>query len=218
MATYEPARMPTFEQSDRTPSQEDLLNDDLFPQDSYSGDVYWADLPLRERISWVNHQSNTEALRELRLLGAEFKRDPLQPIRDYFSLYVVTGMGLFVEGYTLFSVGNVTSLFQAVWPSCWKTYETCTFNWISSVAYLEIVGIILGQLTVGVIGDWIGRRWGLIQDATVMFIGTILLTGMWGTSLQGWVIMYALSLLCVTHIMILLMQGFIRSGWGANIP
>lgn len=195
MATYQPAHMPTFEQSDLIPSQEDLLNDDLFPQDSYSGNVYWADLPLRERITWVNHQSNTEALRELRVLGAEFKRDPLQPIRDYFSRYVITGMGLFVEGYTLFSVGNVTSLFQAVWPSCWKTYTSCTLNWISSVSYLEIVGIILGQLTVGVMGDWIGRRWGLIQDATIMLIGTILLTGMWGTSLQGWVIMYALSLL-----------------------
>jgi len=201
MATYEPAHMPTFVQSDLNPTtQEDLLNEDLFPQDSYSGSVYWADLPLRERITWVNHQSNTETLRELRVLGAAFKRDPLQPIRDYFSRYVVTGMGLFVEGYTLFSVGNLTSLFQAVWPSCWKTYTSCTFNWINSVSYLEIVGIILGQVTVGVIGDWIGRRWGLIQDATVMFIGTILLTGMWGTSLQGWIIMYAFSLMYLAHV------------------
>ena len=210
--------MPTFEQDDLIPSGEDLLQDDLFPQDSFSGTVYWADLPLRERITWVNNQSNNEALRELRLLAAEFKRDPLQPIRDYFSRYVVTGMGLFVEGYTLFSVGNVTSLFQAVWPTCWKTYKACTFNWVASVSYLEIVGIILGQLTVGVIGDWIGRRWGLIQDAVVMLIGTVLLTAMWGTSLQGWVIMYAFSLMYMTRTLAQLTEGFTHSVSGVNIP
>ena len=48
---------------------------------------------------------------------------------------------------------------------------------------------------IGFIGDWIGRRWGVIQDATTMFLGTVLLTAMWGTSLQGWVIMYMISLL-----------------------
>jgi hypothetical protein len=35
----------------------------------------------------------------------------------------------------------------------------------------------------------------MIQDAVVMLIGTILLTAMWGTSLQGCVIMYAFSLM-----------------------
>lgn len=174
---------------------EELLREDLFPPDSYSGKVYWADLPFGERITWVNTQSNAEARRELALLGAAFKRDPLQPIRDYFGRYVITGMGLFVEGYTLFSVGNLTSLFEAVWPLCWSTYKVCNANWVASVGYLEIVGIILGQITVGFIGDWIGRRWGMIQDVVIMFIGTILLTAMWGDSLQGWVIMYAISLM-----------------------
>ena len=91
----------------------DLLKDDLFPPDSYSATTYWADLPFRERIKWVNDKSNAEARRELALLGASFKADPLQPIRDYFSKYVIVGMGLFVEGYTLFSVGNLSSLLSA---------------------------------------------------------------------------------------------------------
>jgi hypothetical protein len=41
----------------------------------------------------------------------------------------------------------------------------------------------------------IGRRWGLIQDAVIMFIGLLMLTASWGTTLNGWVICYALSLL-----------------------
>ena len=193
---YTVPQFPRMEQGDPTElPDDDLLKDELFPPDMYSGTTYWADLPIRERIRWVNAQSDAEAHREFWLLMSEFRKDPLQPIRDYFGHYVITGMGMFVEGYTLFSVGNLTALFAAVWPTCWKTYTACSQNWIASVNYLEIVGIIFGQIGVGIIGDWIGRRWGMIQDVVVMFIGTILLAAMWGESLQGWVIMYAFSLM-----------------------
>lgn len=40
----------------------------------------------------------------------------------------------------------------------------------------------------------IGRRWGLIQDAVIMFTGLLMLTAAWGTTLNGWVICYAWSL------------------------
>lgn len=60
---------------------------------------------------------------------------------------------------------------------------------------MEIIGIMAGQVGVGIVGDWVGRRWGLIQDASVMFVGLIMLTASWGTTLQGWVACYAFSLL-----------------------
>lgn len=71
-----------------------------------------------------------------------------------------------------------------------ESLQVCDTNWVASVDYLEVVGIILGQVVVGIIGDWVGRRWGMIQDAVVMFVGTILLTAMWGKTLTRWVIMY----------------------------
>jgi len=157
--------------------------------------VFWADLPTGQRIRWAKKQSDAIVREELAALGTGLKKDPLQPARDYFRLYVVTGIGLFVEGYTLFSVCNITPLLQAVWPQCWKNYQVCTQNWGATVDCPEIVGIICGQITVGIIGDWIGRRWGMIQDAIIVLIGTILLTAMWGTSLQGWVIMYGFSVM-----------------------
>lgn len=52
----------------------------------------------------------------------------------------------------------------------------------------------MGQILVGVVGDWLGRRWGLIQDAMIMFLGLIMLTASWGTTLNGWVICYVWSL------------------------
>ncbi|PWN25210.1 MFS general substrate transporter [Jaminaea rosea] len=178
------------------PEKSTALNDLIYPADSYTqGDhVYWGDLPLGRRLAWTGKQSNEEAARELAHVGRMFKRDPLSPISAYFSNYVVTGMGLFVEGYVLFSVGNLTPLFKAVWPECWKNHQVCSPGWTAAVDYLEIVGIIVGQILVGIQGDWVGRKFGMVQDALIMTLGSIMLTAMWGTTLQGWVICYALSL------------------------
>ncbi|MCO5566073.1 hypothetical protein L7F22_019749 [Adiantum nelumboides] len=178
--------------------QQATLDSILFPADSYTAGThtYWADLPFWQKTKWINKQSNDEAKRELGTIGRMFKEDPLSPINAYFSNYVVTGMGLLVEGYVLFSVGNLTTLFKAVWPNCWGSAKPrqCDSQWIHAVDYLEIVGIIFGQILVGIEGDWIGRRFGMVQDALVMTLGSVMLTAMWGTSLNGWVICYAWSL------------------------
>lgn len=171
------------------------INHIIYPTDSYLDKTYWADLPTTQKWKWINSQQNAETKRELGVLWGMFKHDPLEPIRAYFRTYVVNGLGLFVEGYVLFSIGNLSPLFAAVWPSCWSKYTVCNETWVQSVTYLEIVGIILGQILVGFIGDYVGRRWGLVQDALIMFTGTLLLCASWGASLEGWVIMYAISLL-----------------------
>jgi len=86
----------------------------------------------------------------------------------------------------------LSSLYAAVWPQCWAApHLVCDHNWISAVDYLQIIGIIVGQILVGFEGDWIGRRFGLVQDALIMTLGLIMLTASWGTSLNGWVICYA---------------------------
>ncbi|KAI5463013.1 major facilitator superfamily domain-containing protein [Mariannaea sp. PMI_226] len=165
------------------------------PDDCYNEDgVYWADLPLSQRIKFVSKVDNGEARKEASSAWSMFKADPLSNLSWYFRHAVIPGAGLGLEGYVLFSIGNLLPLFQAAWPDCWNG-KTCSSNWLASVTYLEIVGIMVGQVFVGVIGDWVGRRWGLIQDAAIMFIGLLMLTASWGLTLQGWVICYAFSLL-----------------------
>ncbi|ROT39830.1 MFS general substrate transporter [Sodiomyces alkalinus F11] len=166
------------------------------PDDSYTANgAYWADLPLRERVPFVAKVDREEAAKELRVTGRMMKQDPLSPLTWYFRHAVLPGAGLGLEGYVLFSIGNLEPLFAAAWPQCWGPDATvCAKNWIASVTYLEIVGIMIGQVGVGIIGDWIGRRWGLIQDALIMLLGLLLLTASWADSLQGWVIFYAWSL------------------------
>lgn len=165
------------------------------PDDSFTPEgVYWADLPLMKRIAFVTAYDGKEAARELRNIWAMFKRDPLEPFRYYIRNMVIPGAGLGLEGYVLFSIGNIKPLFQSVFKNCWSAAKTCNAVWIDAVDYMEIVGIIIGQILVGVLGDWLGRRWGLIQDATIMFIGLVMLVCAWGTTLNGWVICYTWSL------------------------
>ena len=84
----------------------------------------------------------------------------------------------------LFSIGNVKPLLSAAFPNCWDKTTVCNETWVQAIEYLEIAGIIVGQILVGIIGDWLGRRWGLIQDATIMFLGLIMLTAAWGVTLS----------------------------------
>lgn len=42
-------------------------------------------------------------------------------------------------------------------------FTECSEIWTQTTDYFQVVGIILGQLTVGFLGDWLGRRWGMIQ-------------------------------------------------------
>ncbi|KAI1143513.1 MFS general substrate transporter [Hypoxylon sp. FL0543] len=166
------------------------------PDDSYTDNgVYWADLPFWKRYSFVSKVDRAESSKEANNIWAMVKEDPLSPVSWYFRNAILPGAGLGLEGYVLFSIGNLEPLFETVWPSCWKKdAPDCSNNWVASVTYLEIIGIMVGQVAVGIIGDWIGRRWGLIQDALVMLLGLLMLTGSWGLTLQGWVIMYAWSL------------------------
>ena len=167
----------------------------LKPDDSYNDEgVYWADLPLMKRFKFVRKVNGIESKREFASFWAMLKKDPLSPISFYMRNMVIPGAGLGLEGYVLFSIGNLKPLFQKGFPDCWKHETTCNGTWIAAVDYLEICGIIVGQILVGFIGDWIGRRWGLIQDATIMFTGLIMLTAAWGVSTNGWVICYVWSL------------------------
>ncbi|PRT57029.1 putative inorganic phosphate transporter 1-3 [Wickerhamiella sorbophila] len=168
----------------------------LHPRDSYDeAGTYWADLPMGERTKFIWNQETSEVKRELKATWSLFKRDPLGPVAWYLRNAVLPGAGLLLEGYVLFSIGNIKSLFANVWPDCWGKHPTvCNQTWVYAVNYLEICGIICGQILVGLIGDGIGRRWGLIQDASIMFIGLVMLTAMWGVTLNGWVICYAWSL------------------------
>ena len=71
----------------------------LKPDDIYDANgVYWADLPLAQRVKFVSRNDAMEAKRELSNIGAMTKKDPLSPVAYYFRNMVLPGAGLGLEG------------------------------------------------------------------------------------------------------------------------
>ncbi|OOF92571.1 hypothetical protein ASPCADRAFT_509501 [Aspergillus carbonarius ITEM 5010] len=194
-APHGPDMTGTQDFSEMNPSEKEGFDRLLRPDDSYTPEgVYWADLPIGQRIKFVSSVEAKERSREWSALWAEIKADPLSPIMGYIRNTIIPGAGIGLEGYVLLSIGNISTMFGKSFETCWGTYEICNKQWINAITYLEIVGIIIGQVLVGVIGDWVGRRYGLLQDAWIMFLGLVMLTCAWGVTQNGWVICYAWSL------------------------
>lgn len=79
-------------------------------------------------------------------------------------------------GFVIFSIGNVKTLFNAVWPQCWKTGAVCNIHSVEATdcqlrhgarpadaADLGVAGIIIGQCLVGYEADYVGRRFGMVR-------------------------------------------------------
>lgn len=78
----------------------EIFNHILHPDDLYTTEgVYWADLPVGQRIKFVNGVNNAEAKKELGQIAAMMKKDPLSPVGWYFKNAVLPGAGLGLEGY-----------------------------------------------------------------------------------------------------------------------
>ena len=56
-----------------------------------------------------------------------------------------------IQPFTIFprQVGNLTPIYTAAYPSCWKTHKTCTKELLGSLTYTQVCGIIVGMLTIG---------------------------------------------------------------------
>jgi hypothetical protein len=71
----------------------------LRPSDSYDENgVYWADMGLGRRFSFVCRYDWIEFKREVAFIGGMIKADPLSPVHAYFKNYVLPGAGLGLEG------------------------------------------------------------------------------------------------------------------------
>jgi hypothetical protein len=93
--------------------------------------------------------NSIEAKKELSSIWGMIKRDPLSPLGAYARNMIIPGMGLGLEGYVLFSIGNIRPLLQAAFPSCWSKFTICNETWSNAIDYLEVSGIIVGQVSHG---------------------------------------------------------------------
>lgn len=170
----------------------------LPPPDEYEEDrEYWADRPSGccggARLRSTLREDILENRREAETVWAMFKKDSLSPVTAYWKNYGMPGMGLFLEGYVIFSISNNSTLFKQAYPDCWSKFTSCNETWTQATTYLQLIGVLLGQLTFGFLGDAIGRRATMLIDMSTILIGVIMLTVSNGATINGWVIMYAVA-------------------------
>ena len=48
------------------------------------------------------------------------RRNPAKPFLDWVLSFAIPGIGMFMEAYFIFSVGNVKPIWQEQYPLCWK--------------------------------------------------------------------------------------------------
>ncbi len=65
--------------------------------------------------------------------------------------------------------------------------------WLQASDYTQVLGIIIGMVLMGFVGDFVGRKWGSVTTACVMFIGGILLTCLDGVNEKGFAINYIIA-------------------------
>ncbi len=108
-----------------TANERQIFNQLLYPDDSYNGDgIYWADLPLVQKIKFVSSYDAKESKREGGNIWKMFKNDPLSPVAYYFRNMVLPGAGLGLEGFVtkalfffFFFLSPFTSLFSSSFSS-----------------------------------------------------------------------------------------------------
>jgi len=125
----------------------------------------------------------------------ELDERPMGPTETFwwFLSWMLPGMGMFLEAYYIFSIGNIKPLLKAEYPDCYKEFKTCGKTLTQIPEYIQIVGIICGMITIGYLGDRIGRKWGSVCTVSLMCVGAVLLTVQNGTSDKGQVIFYIIA-------------------------
>lgn len=78
----------------------------------------------------------------------------------------------------MFSIGNITPLLKIKYPNCFGSTQPydCNKSAQKQDTNVEICGIIGGMLVLGLLADWIGRKWGSRLTSLIMVIGGIILS------------------------------------------
>eukprot|EP00243_Klebsormidium_subtile_P012450 TRINITY_DN7622_c0_g1_i1.p1 TRINITY_DN7622_c0_g1~~TRINITY_DN7622_c0_g1_i1.p1 ORF type:complete len:553 (+),score=105.97 TRINITY_DN7622_c0_g1_i1:708-2366(+) len=92
-------------------------------------------------------------------------------------LCAIVGIGFFAEGYYMFAIGNVATVFRREYPRCWgRTHPLCTTQLIQSATYSQVVGLIAGMMLLGLVAGAAGRHISSAITVVFMLIGGILIT------------------------------------------
>lgn len=81
---------------------------------------------------------------------------------------ILIGAGFLADAYDLFVIDMVMSIMHRLHPDGMTSWDK------SLVASATLVGAIAGQLSFGVLGDWLGRKWTFLVSCVLIIVGAVL--------------------------------------------
>merc|ERR1719446_1977354 len=81
---------------------------------------------------------------------------------------ILIGAGFLADAYDLFVIDMVMSILHRLHPAGMDSWDK------SLVASATLVGAIVGQLSFGFLGDWIGRKWTFLVSCVLIVAGAVL--------------------------------------------
>mmetsp|Transcript_20739 Transcript_20739/g.37983 ORF Transcript_20739/g.37983 Transcript_20739/m.37983 type:complete len:490 (+) Transcript_20739:143-1612(+) len=81
---------------------------------------------------------------------------------------ILVGTGFLADAYDLFVIDMVMSILHRLHPAGMDPWYK------SLVASATLVGAIVGQLSFGLLGDWLGRKWTFIASCVLIIVGAVL--------------------------------------------
>ena len=105
-----------------------------------------------------------------------------------------TGAGMFVESYFIFAIGNITPIWNYLYPACNNKQHPACVQEIAAVPFVEIAGIITGMIGFGWFADHLGRLWGSRCTSGLMLIAGILCVVSNGATIDGLFLMFVICI------------------------
>jgi MFS family permease len=122
-----------------------------------------------------------------------------QSLSDIFTI-VCAGFALISDGYQ----NNLMTMTNVVLKSEYK--KQYTSRWSTQVSNALLVGEILGQVTIGLTCDYIGRKFAILLTTAAIVVGGILATASNGSTIYGMFWMLTIS------------RGIVGFGTGGEYP
>merc|ERR1719446_199694 len=81
---------------------------------------------------------------------------------------ILIGAGFLADAYDLFVIDMVMSIMHRLHPEGMDSWDK------SLVASATLTGAIVGQLSFGLLGDWLGRKWTFLVSCVLIIVGALL--------------------------------------------
>lgn len=102
--------------------------------------------------------------------GAVSETTPLKGhgLASFSYQVILIGAGFLADAYDLFVIDMVMSIMHRLHPRGMTSFD------MSLVASATLIGAIIGQLSFGVLGDWLGRKWTFLVSCILIIAGAVL--------------------------------------------